>query len=98
MPDEIEIRGRWKMQGQQVVFRYIDVKQLTIDTKVAGVLCVGGAIKFKMNQGLSLTDDWLFNNVVPNIRRRFPNDSRLCKVLVTALLFGAMDLQIGEEF
>jgi Transcriptional activator of glycolytic enzymes len=98
LPDEIEIRGRWKTQGQRVVFRYIDVKQLTIDAKVAGVLCVGGAIKYKMKEGVSLTDDWLFENVVPNIRRRFPNDSRLCKVLATALLFGAMDPQISEEF
>jgi hypothetical protein len=98
-PDEIEIRGRWKTQGQWVVFRYIatDVKQLTIDAKVAGVLCVGGPIKYKMKEGVNLTDEWLFNNVVPNIRRRYPNDSRLCKVLATALLFAAMDPQVGEE-
>lgn len=97
-PDEIEIRGRWKTQGQRVVFRYsIDVKQLTIDAKVAGVLCVGGPIKYKLKAGVNLTDDWLFDNVVPNIRRRYPNDSRLCRVLATALLYGALDPQIGEE-
>jgi hypothetical protein len=45
-PDEIEIRGRWKSQGgKKVVFRYIDVKQLTIDAKVAGILCVGSPCK-----------------------------------------------------
>jgi Transcriptional activator of glycolytic enzymes len=96
-PDEIEIRGRWKTQGQRVVFRYIDVKQLTIDAKVAGVLCVGGPIKYKLKEDVNLTDDWLFNNVVPKIRSRYPNDSRLCRVLATALLFGAMDPQIGED-
>ena len=97
-PDEIEIRGRWKSQGQRVVFRYIDVKQLSIDAKVAGVLCVGGPIKYKMVEGVNLTDDWLFEHVVPNIRRRFPNDSRLCRVLATAVLFGAMDPEIGEQY
>jgi hypothetical protein len=97
-PDEIEIQGRWKSQGQRVVFRYIDVKQLTIDAKVAGVLCVGGPIKYKMKAGVTLTDDWLFENVVPNIRCRYWNDSRLCKVLATALLFAAMDAEVGEKF
>ena len=97
IPDEIEIRGRWKSQGQRVVFRYIDVKQLATDAKVAGVLCVGGPIKYKFKEGVTLSDDWLFENVVPNIRRRFPNDSRLCKVLATALLFGALDNEIGES-
>ena len=97
-PDEIEIRGRWKTQGQRVVFRYIDVKQLTIDAKVAGVLCVGGPIKYRMKRGVSLTDDWLFEHVVPNIRRRFPEDSRFCRILATAILFGAMDNEIAEVY
>ena len=97
-PDEIEIRGRWKSQGQRVVFRYIDVKQLTIDAKVAGVLCIGGPIKYKVKEEVTLTDDWLFEHVAPNIRRRFPNDSRLCRVLALPLLFAAMDNETGEEF
>jgi hypothetical protein len=97
LPDEIEIRGRWKSQGQRVVFRYIDVKQLTIDAKVAGVLCVRGPIKYKLKSDVNLTDDWLFEHVVPHIRARFRDDSRLCRVLATALLFGALDPQIGEE-
>ena len=86
-PDEIEIRGRWKTQGQRVVFRYIDVQQLWIDAKVAGSLCIGGPIRYKLKPGVTLTDEWLFENVVPNIRKRYPNDARLCRVLGTALLF-----------
>jgi hypothetical protein len=39
-PDEIEIRGRWKSQGQKVVFCYIDVKQLTIDAKMPSYVLV----------------------------------------------------------
>jgi len=42
LADEIEIRGWWKQQGRRVVFRYIDVQQLHIDAKVAGILCKGG--------------------------------------------------------
>ena len=66
-PDEIEIRGRWKTQGQRVVFRYIDVRQLTVDAKVAGILCVGGPIACCMKQGVTLTDEWLFEHMCPNI-------------------------------
>jgi Transcriptional activator of glycolytic enzymes len=98
-PDEIEIRGRWKSQGQKVVFRYIDVKQLTIDAKIAAILCVGGPIKYKFRGGVNITDDWLFTNVCPNIiRARFPNDARLCKVLAMAMLWCAMDAEAGEKF
>ena len=95
-PDDIEIRGRWKTQGHRVVFRYIDVAQLSIDAKVAGSLCVGGPIKYKFKSCVTLSDDWLFEHVVPNIRRRYPNDSRLCRVLATALMFGALDEHLGE--
>ena len=52
LADEIEIHGRWKPQGRQVAFRYIDVKQLYIDAKVAGMLCNGGPIKCKLKVGL----------------------------------------------
>ena len=45
-----------------MVFRYIDVKQLSIDAKVAGILCVqvGGPIKYKLKPDIQLPDDWLF--------------------------------------
>lgn len=83
-PDETEIQGRWKSQGQRVVFRHIDVKQLAINAKVAGILCVGGPAKHKLKNDVSLTDDWLFEHVAPNVCPRFPNDSRLCRALGTA--------------
>ena len=80
-----------------MVFRYIDVKQFTVDAKVAGILCVGGPIAYEHNSAVTLTDDWLFEHVCPNIRRRFPNDSRLCRVLGRAILFAAMDVELGER-
>jgi len=62
LADETEIYGRLKPQGRNVVFRYIDVKQLHIDAKVAGMLCKGGLVKYKLKVGLEncITDDWLF--------------------------------------
>lgn len=78
-PDETEIRGCWKTQGQ------------CIDAVVAGLLCVNGPIKHKFVEGVVLMDEWLFEHVVPSIRRCFPNDSRLCGVLATAILWAAMD-------
>ena len=100
-PDEIEIRGRWKHQGKRVVFRYIDVKQLFIDAKVAAALCIGGPIKYDLVDDAevrtAITNDWLFTNVIPCIRARFSNDSRLCRVLGLALLFGCLDEEIAPE-
>ena len=92
LADEIEIRGRWKQQGRRVVFRHIDVQQLHIDSKIAGVLCKGGPIKHKLKAGLDhITDEWLFTHCVPHIRNRFPNDRRFCRILALATLFAYCD-------
>jgi len=98
LPDEIEIRGRWKPQGRRVVFRYIDVTQVHIDAKICGMLCPGGPIKYKLKAGLDnlVTDDWLFTKCVPHIRLRFPNDRRLCRILGLATLHAYCDLTLRE--
>ena len=98
-PDEIKIRGRWKFQGTRVVFRYIDVKQLFIDAKVAAALCVGGPIKYELigEAKAVVTNEWLFRNVVPCIRERFSGDSRFCCVLGLSLLFGCFDEELSQE-
>ena len=86
--NEVEIRGRWKgAKGGRVVFRYISIQQLFEDAKVAATLCLGGAVKYVVKNGLSITDAWLFEHVVPNIYRRYPNDIRLCRVLGLSLLY-----------
>jgi len=46
--DEVEIRGRWKLEGGRIVSRYIDPKQLYIDAKIEAILCVGGPIAYKL--------------------------------------------------
>ena len=95
---EIEIRGRWKGQkGGRVVFRYINIQQAFEDAKVAALLCRGGAIRYKLKDGVLtvITDAWLFEHVVPNVHRRFPTDARLCRVLGLSLLY--ICLRSNEE-
>ena len=87
--NETEIRGRWKgAKGGRVVFRYINVQQLFEDAKVAALLCLGGAVMYVIKDGITaITNEWLFQHVVPHVRRRFRNDSRLCRVLGLSLLY-----------
>ena len=59
--EEVEIRGRWKgSRGGKFVNRYIDVKQLFHDAKVAGILCVGGPCKDDLKGGIAIPNEWLF--------------------------------------
>jgi hypothetical protein len=44
----VEVRGRWKGGGGRVVNIYISVEQLTTDTKLTGVIAVGGTIRYKL--------------------------------------------------
>ncbi len=71
--EEVEIRGRWKgTRGGKIVNRYIDVKQLYQDAKVAGILCLGGPCKYIYKDGCEMiTEDWLFEHAVPNIRAKY---------------------------
>lgn len=94
-PDDVEIRGRWKKRGRRIVFRYIDPGQLYTDAKVESLLCVGGPVKYQLRQGIQITDEWLFQNVVPHIHRRYPNDPNLCKMFALAVLFAVLDETIG---
>jgi len=99
LPDEIEIRGRWKPQGKRAVFRHIDVTQVHIDAKICGMLCPGGPIKCKLKAGLAnlVTDDWLFTHCVPHIRLRLPNDRRLCRILGLSTLHACCDPTLREH-
>ena len=89
---EIEIRGRWKNSRGRIVFIYIGVKKLYEDAKVCSKLCVGGPVMYVLKPGLgsTITQQWMFDNVIPNIRRRYSNDTKLCRVLGTALLYACI--------
>jgi len=48
-------------------------------------------VKYVVKDGITeITNEWLFEHVVPSIRRRFWNDSRLCIVMGVALLYICM--------
>ena len=90
---KIDIRGRWKQRRSgKIVFNYIGLKNEFEDAKVCGCLCIRGPVKYQLKQGIgsSITQQWLFNNVIPNIRHRDDRDKRLCNVLGIALLFACM--------
>ena len=89
--DEIEIRGRWKHTNGKVVHRYIDCKQSYVDAKVASKLCVGGPVKYSIKDNVNgITNEWLFEHVIPAIRFRFENDDQLCSILGKSLLYAAL--------
>jgi hypothetical protein len=82
--DEKDIRGRWK-KGQRVSDVYDDIELPFPDAKVAGKLCIGGPCKYVIKEGSGVTDDFLLQHVVPNIRARFPAD--VATVLAKPLLW-----------
>ncbi len=90
---EIEIRARWKQtRGGKVVYFYIGLKKAFEDASVCASLCIGGPIKYELKEGMdaSITPEWIYQHVVPNINRRFPNDDRLRNVLGKALLYACL--------
>jgi hypothetical protein len=89
-PQEVEVRGCWKMQGNCIVHRYIDVRQLFTDAKVAGMLCKGGPVAYRLVEE-NISNEWLFEHVCPNIRARFMNDTRFCRIMGLAMLWACMD-------
>lgn len=91
---EVETRGRWKGgKSGRVVNLYINVKQLPTDGKVAGVLCVGQPVKYKLKENSGVTREWLLTNVVPGIRDHYDTDpnNRIADVLALPLLYACLE-------
>jgi hypothetical protein len=88
---EVEIRGRWKGQGGgRVVNRYISVEQLPTDAKLAGMLCVGGPVKYKIKEDAgNVNEEFLTTAVVPAIHSFFSQEdgNNIAAVLGPALLY-----------
>lgn len=77
--DKVETRRRGKEHKARAVCRCIDVEQLCTNTNVQEALCMGDLVAYKLD-GVAvdlITDEWLFEHVVPNLRSRFPGDPRL---------------------
>lgn len=87
---EVEIRGRWKgKKNGRVVNRYISVEQLTTDAKLAGVLAVGGPIRYKLKEDSHVSHHFLVHTVVPKIYEHFSGDesNKIADVLALPLLW-----------
>jgi hypothetical protein len=54
-------------------------------------------VRYKFKEGLNLDDNWLFENVVPNMRAAYPTDNKLCRNLGLALLYTVMDDDLSES-
>ena len=93
---EVEARGRWKADKGATAGLYADLEDKYTDAKVAGILCVGGPCAYRLRDGVDLSNEWLFEHVVPNIRRRFPADDALCRCLALALLHAALDDDLSD--
>jgi len=83
---QVEYRGRWTGEnGQRVVKKhYVSSDNPYADAYVASLLCDNGPTRYKLQEGIDVNDNWLYSEVIPNIKRRFGNDLRLCQVLVLA--------------
>lgn len=83
--DDKDYRGRWKSKAR-VSDRY-DGGIPFVDAKVAGMLCHGGPCSYQIREGSSVTEDWILEHVVPNLRAKSTYDTRMVKLLGKALLW-----------
>jgi hypothetical protein len=90
---EVEIRGRWKgHKNGRIVNRYISVEQLTTDARVAGLLCVGGPVKYTEKHGSHVTTDFLLEIVAPHIAAYYPEEhNKIAEVLARPLLWACFE-------
>ena len=62
--DEKDIHRHWKGKGR-VLDVYDDVELPYPDTKVAAILCPGGACKYVVKENSAVTSDFILQHVVP---------------------------------
>jgi hypothetical protein len=87
---ETNFWARWKSEEKKgAQGKYWSVDLPWPDAKTAGLLCVGGPIKYKFKSGTGITTDWILENVVPNIAKYY--SCQLAEVLGTAMLWAMWD-------
>jgi hypothetical protein len=100
--DQVNFRGRWIGDTNKTILGrvYISPDDYYTDALVASYLCEGGPIKYMLrpNDGRNEVHDyWLFTTLVPNIRRRYESDDRLCRVFALAKLWAVFDETAAED-
>jgi hypothetical protein len=99
--EQVDHRGRWvSKKGSRIVNAvYIDPEDEYADAFVGSKLCLGGPVKYKVKEGLAahITTEWLSENVVPNIARRYEGDNGLIRNLGLAMLFVVLDEDASGE-
>ena len=95
---QVEYRGRWVGEaGRNVCSRvYIHADDTYTDAFVASLLCVGGAVKYELEDAFIVTDNWLYVECVPNIRKRFEKDARFCRVMALSYLWAVFDQETAD--
>lgn len=91
--EEVEYRGRWIGSKNKSVCAtsYIDTDDPYTDAYVAALGCDEGAVCYEVDDGMTVTDEWLFTNVIPHIRERYTNDLRFCRVVGKAHLWACFN-------
>lgn len=95
---QVDGRGRWigEKSGRISQTVYVSPIDEWEDAHVAALLCDGGPIRYSQKAGLVITNEFLFQHVIPNIRRRFPTDDRFCRVLGLAYLHAVYEPSLCE--
>ena len=83
--DDCDYRGRWKRE-KRTSDVYEEGEIPYPDAKVAAMLCPGGACSYRIRENSPVTDDWILENVVPNITNSSYGRG-LAKILGKALLY-----------
>jgi hypothetical protein len=87
---EVGIRGRWKgNKNGRVVNRYISVEQLSTDAKLAGILAVGGPVRYKLKADSHVSNSFLQGIVTPKTHEHLGADqsNTIADVLALPLLW-----------
>jgi hypothetical protein len=87
---EVDIRGRWKgNKSGRVINCYISVEQLPTDAKLAGILAVGGPVRYKLKAESHVSNSFLQGIVTPKMHEHFGADqsNTIADVLVLPLLW-----------
>jgi hypothetical protein len=76
--EQVEYRGHWVgKKGHSICARsyHVGTDDPYTDSFVASLLCQGGPVAYQLKEVIIVTDDWIFEHVVPNIQTRYRHDN-----------------------